>query len=181
MKKITALIALITLLTFNTAVSAEESWWNSLLNSIGLGEETVEEKEALPSIEGMLDSITSNLGVSQEQAQGGMASVLSFVKDNASKEQFAALAEYVPGIDSVMAYLPEVPKVDSSDALGGLVAKAAEMSESVAQLNDLKQRFDGLGLDTSMIKQYIEQAREYLDTPAGQEAKKLFSENLFKI
>jgi hypothetical protein len=43
-------------------------------------------------------------------------------------------------------------------------------------MNDLKNQFEALGLDIGMISSYVAAAKQYLDTPAGQEAKQMLSE-----
>lgn len=157
--------------------SAEDGWWNSLLNMVGMGEES---EEAKPSLDGLLGNIQDNLGVSSDQAKGGLASLINVAKQNLSEEQFASLSEYVPGLDSVLEYLPVIEEV-KSEGLSGLVDKAAGYNETLGQLNEVKKQFDSLGLDTDMIKGYASQATEYLDTPQGQEAKKLLTESLFNF
>jgi hypothetical protein len=109
-----------------------------------------------------------------------MAALFNYAKQNISDEQFAILAEKVPGLDSVMQYLPMVEE-SSRGALGGLMDKAASFNENLGQLNQLNKQFESLGLDTSMIKGYAQQATQYLDTPQGQEAKNLLTDSLFKI
>ena len=176
MKKILLIVAI---LSFASHVVAEESWWNKVLNVVGLGEDITEQVQG-PDLTGLLNSVTSNLGVTTEQAQGGMAALFNYAKQNVSNEQFAMLAEKVPGLDSVMQYLPIVEEV-SRGGLGGLMDKAASFNENLGQLNQLNKQFESLGLDTAMIKGYARQATQYLDTPQGQEAKNILTDSLFKI
>jgi hypothetical protein len=171
-------LLLLVMLSFTSTAMAQESWWDSLLNAVGLGEETTE--QVGPSVDGLLESVTSNLGVTKEQAQGGIAALVNYAKQNVSEEQFAALSEHIPGLDSVMEYLPEI-KAASEGGLGGLMDKAAQYSDKLGNLNDLNKQFESLGLNTGMIKDYASQAKAYLDTPEGQEAKKLLTDGLLKI
>jgi hypothetical protein len=173
-------LILASFLTLSTMAQAQDSWWNSLLNSVGLGDDTAAEVPAAPSLNGMVENLTSALGVTPEQAQGGLAALFNFAKQNVSQEQFDALASQIPGLDSVMQYLPAIAAA-SEGGLGGLIDKAAGMNESLGQINNLKKQFDTLGLDTSMIQQYTQQASSYLDTPEGQEAKSLLSESLLGL
>ena len=188
MKKILIMVAV---LTFTSHAGAQESWWNTLLNAVGLGDsasqsvqtpgENAGESTANgPSLDGLLESVTSNLGVTSEQAKGGIAALVNYAKQNISEEQFAMLTEKVPGLDSVMQYLPMV-KEASAGGFGGLLDKAASFSDSFSQLNDLNKQFESIGLDTAMIKGYATQATQYLDTPEGQEAKKLLTDGFLKI
>jgi hypothetical protein len=178
MKKIILMVAA---LSFASNAFAEDSWWNKVLNVVGLGEETTQQEQVQgPNLDGLLDSVTSNLGVSNEQAKGGMAALVNYAKQNISEEQFAMLTDKVPGLDSVLEYLPMI-KEASSGGLGGLMDKAASYNETLGQLNNLNKQFESLGLDTDMIKGYADQATQYLDTPQGQEAKKLLTDGFLKI
>lgn len=169
-------------MTLTSSAHAQESWWQSLLNTVGLGNsETVSEKaEDSVSIEGLIRSLTSNLGVTTEQAQGGIAAIFNYAKQNVSPEQFASLAAKIPGLDSVMQYLPKISEAKES-GLGGLLDMASGMSEQLSQANDLKKQFDTLGLDTNMISSYVNQASSYLDTPQGAEAKKMLGETFSSL
>jgi hypothetical protein len=176
MKKIIFMIAV---LTFASGASAEDSWWNSLLKSVGLGEEVTEQAEG-PNVDALLTSLSTNLGVSRAQAQGGFAALMSYAKQNISEDKFTMLAEKIPGLDSVMKYIPTVEK-GSESGISGLMDKVASYSESLGELNQLNKQFESLGLNSVMIKGYAEQATKYLDTPEGQEAKKLLADSFLKI
>lgn len=177
MKKIMTLIVLIGI---STGIQAEEKgWWDSFLSMVGLGEETEQVAEG-PSANGLMDSLMANLGVSETQAQGGLAALFNYAKQNISAEQFEQLSQYIPGAESVMQYLPAVDSM-KQEGLGGLIDKAAGTNESLGQLNNLRKQFDALGLDTEMIQKYVQQAKSYLDTPEGQQAKNLLMESLPKL
>lgn len=171
---------LLSFLVLSTAAQAQESWWDSILSSIGLGDDTVAEAPAGPNLEGMIDSVTSSLGVSKEQAQGGLAAIFNYAKQNVSEEQFSQLAGQVPGLDSLMQYLPAVSAA-KQQGLGGILDMAAEQNESLAQLNGLKKQFDSLGLNMGMVQQYVAQIKAYLDTPEGQQAKEMLSNSLMQL
>jgi hypothetical protein len=172
-------------LLMSSSAMAEESWWNSLLNSIGLGEEVeepqnVEASAAQPDIMGLITHLTNNLNVDQEQAQGGVASLMNYAKQNLTQENFSALATQLPGTEGILSELPDISNIEQG-GLGGLLDKAAQYNESLASVNDLKKQFDALGLDTGMIMGFVEQAQSYLDTPAGQEAKKLLMDSFTSL
>ena len=177
MKKITILLAFLTL---STVAQAQDGWWDSLLNTIGLGDDTSAEVASGPSLTGMVNNFTSALGVTPEQAQGGIAAIFNYAKQNISQEQFDSLAAQIPGLSSVMQYLPAISSA-KQEGMGGLMDMAASASKPLAQVNDLKKQFDTLGLDTGMIQQYVSQAQSYLNTPEGQEAKKMLSDGLMQL
>ncbi|GLR70972.1 DUF2780 domain-containing protein [Agaribacter marinus] len=171
-----------TLLLSNLALStnavAEESWFNSLLNAVGLGDSASDEVEqVLPSAQGLLTHLTSNLDVTKPQAEGGMAALLNYAKQNISTDDFSALAKQIPGLDGLSSALPEVSDAAGGN-LSGILDAAANYNESLAALNDLRKQFESLGLDTEMIMGFVKQAQAYLDTEEGQQAKQMLSNAL---
>ncbi len=173
------LLLIATLAIFSSSAMAQQSWWNSVLSAVGLADEQPEAVKT-PNIDGLLNSVTSNLGVTSEQAKGGIAALFNFAKQNISAEQFSALTAKIPGIDSVMQYLPVVEEM-TKGGLGGLMDQAASYNESLSNLNQLNKQFESLGLNTGMIKDYAQQAKNYLDGANGQEAKQLLVDGLMKI
>lgn len=179
MKKF-ASVLLVSTLTFSAASHAEESWFDSFKSMLGFGDSAEEVvAEVAPSLDGMLGALTDNLGVSAEQAEGGLASIMNYVKNNVSGEQFSELSSSIPGLDKVLEAVPAIS--GDQGGMAGLLNKAAEYSDSLKGLNDLKQQFEALGLSPEMITGFIEQAKAYLDTPEGQEAKKVLTESLSSL
>lgn len=176
MKKIATLLTLASLCLGNPAHA--EGWFDSIKNMLGFGAE--EQAQPQPSTAEMVKSLTSGLGVTSAQAEGGLGSIFNYVKGNVSAEQFQKLSGALPGLDQVLKAVPEVSS-ESVGGLSGLIDKAAEYSESLKAINDVKKQFEALGLKPEMIASYVEQAKAYLDTEQGQEAKKMLTEGLGKL
>jgi hypothetical protein len=186
MKKLFILLTISTLtissLTIShSAMAQETSWFDSLKSFVGLGD--AEEKNAMPSTDGLVGMLTSALDVNTDQASGGMGAIFNYVKDNVSTEQFSQLAKSLPGVDGLISQIPDVSKLnsDSSESLGGLLDKAAEYSDSLKSINDVKKQFEALGLKPEMISNFVAGAQEYLNTEKGQEAKKVLTDGLSKL
>jgi hypothetical protein len=130
-----------------------------------------------PSITGLLGNLTGNLDVSPDQAQGGLASIMNYAKDNLSADDFSTIAEQIPGTDSILKQLPDLGGV-SSGGMGSLLSKAAEYSDQLGGTALLAQQFESLGLDPDMIMGFVSQISSYLDTPEGQKAKELLMSSL---
>jgi hypothetical protein len=179
MKKFASLI-FVTSLTFSGASHAEGGWFDSFKSMLGFGETAQEvAAEAAPSMDGMISALTENLGVSAEQAEGGLGSIMNYVKNNVSGDKFSDLSSAIPGLDQVLQAVPAVS--GDEGAMAGLLSKAAEYSDTLKGLNDVKKQFEALGLSPEMITGFIEQAQAYLDTPQGQEAKKVLTESLSSL
>lgn len=176
MKKIASLV-LATTLTFSAASHAEGGWFESIKSMLGLGESAEEVvAEATPSMDGMIGALTQNLGVSADQAEGGLGSIMNYVKNNVSTDKFSALSSSLPGLDKVLGAVPAVS--GDEGGMAGLLSKAAEYNDTLKGLNDMKKQFEALGLSPEMITGFIQQASSYLDTPQGQEAKKILMDSL---
>jgi hypothetical protein len=182
MKKFASII-LVSTLTFSAASHAEGGWFDSLKNMLGLGDSaeqvaTQTAAQGAPDMAGMINALAKNLGVTSQQAEGGLGSLMNYVKGNVSSEKFAELSSSLPGIDQVLNAVPEITNLASEGGLSGLLNKASEYSDKLKNLNAVKQQFEALGLSPEMISGFITQAQAYLDTPMGQEAKKLLTDSL---
>jgi len=183
-------------LTLSVSANANAAdWLDSLKNLVGLGDSAQEvKKEELKAstetavteatqavnsldIAGLVSSVSEKLNVSNDQAEGGMASLLNYAKANLADADYVELAKNLPGVDGLLSKVPDVSEV-KSEGLGGLLNKASEYSDSLKNINALKQQFEALGLKPEMITQYISQAQSYLDTEQGQQAKALLVKGL---
>lgn len=180
------LIVLLTVSTLSTSVLAQEtSWFDSLKSLIGLGDAQEQSVNAstptTPSANGLVDMLTNTLGVNTDQATGGMGSIFNYVKNNISAEQFAQLAKAIPGVDGLISQMPDMSQLSSGSSdsgLGGLLDKAAEYSDSLKSVNDVKKQFEALGLKPEMISDFVSTAQGYLDTEQGQSAKDILADSL---
>jgi len=177
------LIILLTISTLSTSALAEEtSWLDSLKNFVGLGE-AKEQTVAVPSTSALVDLLTSSLDVNTEQASGGMGAIFNYVKNNVSTDQFGQLAKSLPGIDGLVSQMPDISKLNtgSNEGLSGLLDKAAQYSDSLKSINDVKKQFEALGLKPEMIGSFISSTQSYLDTKEGQQAKQVLTDGLGKL
>ncbi|GAA0860043.1 DUF2780 domain-containing protein [Aliiglaciecola litoralis] len=173
MKSILTLVTIITL-TFSSQTYAQ-GWFESLKSMIGLGEET---QEVTPNANDMISMLSQNLGVDADQASGGLGSLFNYVKGNLSDEKFGQLSKALPGVNELIKSAPDISQLKESGGLSGLMDKAAEYNDSLKAINGVKKQFEALGLKPEMIMQYIEQAKKYLDSEQGQQAKQLLMQGL---
>ncbi len=129
----------------------------------------------------MIPMLTDSLGVTQQQAEGGLGSLFNFAKGNLAQDNFGQLSSLLPGVDQLLGAVPEVSETasqESSGGLSGLLNTAAQYSDSLQAVNQVTQQFQALGLEPEMILQYIQVAQQYLNTPEGQQAKQLLMDGL---
>ncbi|AMJ99283.1 MULTISPECIES: DUF2780 domain-containing protein [Alteromonas] len=129
----------------------------------------------------LVSSVAGNLNVSENQSEGGIASIMNYVQGNLSGADYAQLANSIPGIDALLEDVPSLSgnsAASSSSSLSGLLNKASEYSSTLKSVNDLKQQFEALGLSTDMIASFVTQISSYLNVNADEETQALFKSGL---
>lgn len=129
----------------------------------------------------LVSSVAGNLNVSENQSEGGIASIMNYVQGNLSGADYAQLANSIPGIDALLEDVPSLSgnsAASSSSSLSGLLNKASEYSSTIKSVNDLKQQFEALGLSTDMIASFVTQISSYLNVNADEETQALFKSGL---
>lgn len=129
----------------------------------------------------LVSSVAGNLNVSENQSEGGIASIMNYVQGNLSGADYAQLANSIPGIDALLEDIPSLSgnsAASSSSSLSGLLNKASEYSSTLKSVNDLKQQFEALGLSTDMIASFVTQISSYLNVNADEETQALFKSGL---
>ena len=129
----------------------------------------------------LVSSVAGNLNVSENQSEGGIASIMNYVQGNLSGADYAQLASSIPGIDSLLEDVPSLSgnsAASSSSSLSGLLNKASEYSSTLKSVNDLKQQFEALGLSTDMIASFVTQISSYLNVNEDEETQALFKSGL---
>jgi hypothetical protein len=178
-------IIFLAIASLSAPVMAEESWFDSLKNFIGLGDSSQVASEAvsenLPNTNEIVSVLTESLSISSDQASGGLGALLNLVKSNISQEQFNQLTQSLPGVDKLINNMPDISELKSTEGLSGLLDKASQYSESLKGVNDLKKQFESLGLNPEMITDFVSTAQTYLDTEQGKEAKEILSQGISKL
>lgn len=92
----------------------------------------------------LTDILTSQLGVTQEQAAGGAGALLSLASSQLSGDQASELSKMIPGSDALSAAIPP--------GLGGMLTN----------IDTINQVFSALGMDASMVSQFIPVVMQFL-------------------
>ncbi|KZY85644.1 hypothetical protein A3741_27600, partial [Oleiphilus sp. HI0069] len=109
---------------------------------------------------GLLPTLTQGLGVSSDQAEGGMGALLKLAQTTLSGDEFGSLSEGIPGIEGMLAAAPSLG--DSSGAgLGGILSKVSGASGSLGALGEVTKQFEALGLSPDMVLKFAQMAIEY--------------------
>ncbi len=106
----------------------------------------------------LTNSLTSQLGVTSQQASGGVGSMLNYAKGKLSPEQWSSLSKSMPGADSYMR--------SASDAVG---------TGNITSTADLNSAFSKLGMSPDMVKKFQPIVLDYAGKYGGSSAKSLLA------
>ena len=145
---------------------------------------------------GLNNTLTSKLGISEQQATAAVGSVLSLAKGKLSPEEYGKLSGAIPGAESYLAAAPDIavpkapnavtpPSADSiaagpvaaadSTAAGAADSGAAGADAAAAAgqsvgMSALSSAFSKIGLPPETAKQFVPVLTEYVGKVGGPEA-----------
>jgi hypothetical protein len=117
---------------------------------------------------GLLSMVTSQLGVSEQQATAGISALMGLVKQNLSATDYATLIGGAPDLGAVAnATAPDAAPAPSSS--GGWLESIGSMLgyKSVGQMAQLAETFSQLGLPADMVAKFLKVALEYVQGTGG--------------
>ncbi|WP_067661690.1 DUF2780 domain-containing protein [Ferrimonas marina] len=117
--------------------------------------------------EGLVDSLVSQLGVTEAQASGGAGAMLSMAQDSLGDSDWSSLTSYIPEATDLAS------GVDLSNFTGDMGTSALGDVGSMlggadlGQLANVASAFESLGLSPDMIAQFSPVILEYLKGQGG--------------
>ena len=111
--------------------------------------------------------LTKNLGVTDQQAEGGAGAIFNSAAQQMSAEDFTTISDALPEVDSLMAAAPAADT--GSGTLGGLSSMLSKGGGGMASLADLAGSFSKLGLSGDMVGKFIPIVLEYAQAQGGDE------------
>jgi hypothetical protein len=118
---------------------------------------------------GLVDLLSSQLGVTKDQAEGGAGSIFQLAKQNLSVEDFSSIAKAVPGIDQMIGAAPKME--GSSSSLGGISSMMG--SNKLGGMAGLTSSFEKLGLTGDMVGKFTPIILDYVKNKGGEHAMNL--------
>ena len=110
---------------------------------------------------GLVDLLSSQLGITKDQASGGAGSIFQLAKQNLNGEDFSSVAKAVPGIDKMMGMAPIVE--ESSGSLQRISSMFGSSSKKISGLAGLTSSFEKLGLSGNMVDKFIPIILDYVN------------------
>jgi hypothetical protein len=114
----------------------------------------------------LVGQLTSKLGVTTKQAEGGTGAILSYAQKALKKDDYAKVAGAVPDAEKLVAAAPKEDKGSAASALsavGGKVGGAASLTSS----------FSKLGMNNETLGKFTPIVVDYVKVKGGDAAGKL--------
>ncbi|MFN8439695.1 MAG: DUF2780 domain-containing protein [Caldilineaceae bacterium] len=125
----------------------------------------------------LVTQLGNQLGISQQQAQGGLGLVLKFAKDQLGEPNFDKVAQFIPNANSLIAQAP-VPS-GIGGLLGGAVSSFGGKAAELGGLTTLASGFSDLGLDKSQIAPFVSSVVAFVQQKGGSQVAALL-QNVLK-
>jgi len=164
------------LLICSLCANANAGLWDTISAFFGSEESTQQEsqKSSDSSTQDMIQKgvsliplLTQTLGVSDDQAKGGMGSLLQAAKLLLSGTDYGKLLSGIPNASSLINLAPAMSKTGDSDSSGGLLGSAmdiaASQNDTMKAGTQLLSQFEQLGLSADMIPKFANTANKYFE------------------
>jgi hypothetical protein len=194
------LVLFICLVVMSSQSYAAESWFDAALDFFGFGDEVEEPvgmipaepaKETVPSSDlakvatnaaadaataSLTNMITSQLGVSDAQAKGGLGTLFGLAKSTLGNQDFQQLSGVVPGMDSLLAAAPTIS--DEAKGLTSLMGSAGKYGQALQGATAAYAQFKQLGIGVDQIPAYIDVTNGFLKSQGGDDVVTLFQKGV---
>ena len=120
---------------------------------------------------GLVDLLSSQLGVSKDQANGGAGAIFQLAKQNLSIEDFSTIAKTVPDVNQMIGAAPKAEK--NSGALGSISSLMGGNSNKLQGMAGLASPFKQLGMSGDMVSKFVPIILDYVQNKGGDQAMNL--------
>ncbi|WP_446808092.1 DUF2780 domain-containing protein [Methylomonas sp. 2BW1-5-20] len=127
--------------------------------------------------QGLINILVGQLGISPQQALGGVGSIFSVAQQRMSPGDFSQLSTSVPGMDQYLSSVPQQIAASGSSSLLG--AAGNMMGGQYGSLAALAGSFQTLGMNPSMVSQFVPVVLQYVQNQSGASAMNLLQNALY--
>ena len=117
----------------------------------------------------LVGMLTSQLGVSQEQAAGGAGSLFGFAKGQMSADDFDVVSSALPEVGDLLGAAPE----GGSGLLGSGSSMLGGSSSSLGDLTGVAGSFTDLGMSPDMVNEFVPVILDYAQSAGSEQAMQL--------
>ena len=117
----------------------------------------------------LIGLLTSQLGVTEQQATGGAGSLFGFAKEQMGVSDFDVVSSALPGVDSLIGAAPDT----GSSALGSASSLLGGSSGGLGDMAGIAGSFSDLGMSPDMASQFVPVILEYAQSAGSEQAMQL--------
>ncbi|BDY05811.1 DUF2780 domain-containing protein [Ferrimonas sp. YFM] len=119
------------------------------------------------AVDDLLGLVTSQLGVSQEQASGGIGALLATAEPNLSSDTLGQLSQVLPGMEGLTKLGGDLlAKAGEGNGTSGLLGTV--LGQSGGALMGLNDAFASLGLSPDMVASFSQILLDYVNQQGGE-------------
>ena len=107
--------------------------------------------------EAMLSGVASSLGLSEEQAGGGIGALLSYAENSLSGADYESLTGFIPGADKYI----------------GMAREAGVLTDPITDVGRLTKAMESLGIDADTASSLFDQVGNVVGKAGGAEMQQM--------
>ena len=117
----------------------------------------------------LIQMLTSQLGISNEQASGGAGLIFKMAKEKLGGDDFGQISSAIPDVENLVSSAPESGGIGA--ALGGLASSLGGGAGQLGNLASLAGGFKKLNLDSGIIGKFIPIVMSFVQSKGGDSLK----------
>jgi len=122
---------------------------------------------AAASSSGLVSTLSSKLGITPQQAEGGAGALFSYAKTRLAPNDFGKVSNAVPGMDGLLQAAPASEPAGGGDALGGLSSVASQAGGALGLAAAVGPAFQKLGLPPETVGKFVPIVVDYVGSKGG--------------
>jgi len=119
----------------------------------------------------LIQMLTGELGISDDQAAGGSGLLFKLAKEKLGAEEFSQVANAIPGVEGLITAAPKPEGL--LGAIGGLASAFGLGGGQLGSLAGLAGGFQHLQLDSGMIGKFVPIILAFVQAQGGDSVKAL--------
>lgn len=126
----------------------------------------------------IVDEIMKQVGVSKEQAEGGLGLIFKLAKDKLGAD-FSQVSQVVPDANTLIGKAPTAEAEGGGGLMGMLGGMAGKLGlGDLGKLAELAAQFKKLGLDMETVQKFVKVVMTFVESKGGTVVKDLLNKVL---
>lgn len=129
-------------------------------------------------IQNIIQELTKRLGITEEQAKGGLGLLLKFCQEKLAQADFKNITDLIgTGWQELVQAAPKA-QANLIGKLGGMASIFGEKAAQLGAMANLAADFKKLGIDISKVQNFVDVTLKTLEEKGGPQVKELLSKFL---